>query len=99
MPLKVEKCTLCEDPTGRAGRGEDSIYVASGTPAEVGPLCECCFNTLTNADVLADLRGFAMQVIYAIPFGVSGQWIDITAKCAKLIDKDGNPTSILTGDE
>lgn len=99
MPLKIEFCELCKDQTGRAGRFEDSLYAAYGTPAEVGPLCECCFNTITNADVLSDLRGFAMQVIYAIPFGVSGQWIDITAKCAKLIDKDGKPTSILTGEK
>lgn len=41
MPLPIERCCLCDEPTGRAGRGEDSIYI--NLPyAEVGPLCETC---------------------------------------------------------
>ena len=33
----VEYCSKCGEPTGRAGRDEDSIYIG-----ETGPLCENC---------------------------------------------------------
>jgi hypothetical protein len=35
---RIERCVRCDDPTGSAGRGEDSRYVE-----DEGPLCrECC---------------------------------------------------------
>lgn len=38
----LEYCCECDDPTGRAGRGEDSVFVEVGEE-EIGPLCEeCC---------------------------------------------------------
>lgn len=37
----LEHCCECDTPTGRAGRGEDSIYIAY-PDHEVGPLCEYC---------------------------------------------------------
>ena len=38
---ELEYCCECDQPTGRAGRGEDSIYVAY-PDKEIGPLCEEC---------------------------------------------------------
>lgn len=36
--MKPEHCWICDEPTGRAGRGEDSIYDADDN----GPYCEDC---------------------------------------------------------
>lgn len=36
-PGTRELCVDCDAPTGRAGRGEDSIYIG-----DHGPLCEQC---------------------------------------------------------
>jgi len=35
-----ELCIECEEPTGRAGRADDSILANDGT----GPFCEACFH-------------------------------------------------------
>ena len=35
----LETCTICDDETGRAGAGDDSLYLDDGT----GPYCERCF--------------------------------------------------------
>lgn len=35
----IEYCCECEAPTGRAGRGEDSLYVG-----DAGPYCEECWD-------------------------------------------------------
>lgn len=37
-----EQCCQCGDPTGRAGRSEDSIYLDTGPGEPVGPLCVGC---------------------------------------------------------
>lgn len=39
----LEYCSECDQPTGRAGRFEDSIFIEyeDGKP-EVGPLCSDC---------------------------------------------------------
>ena len=37
----LEYCSKCGEPTGRAGRYEDSIYIL-----ETGPLCEKCEHVL-----------------------------------------------------
>ena len=46
-----EHCSVCDDPTGRAGAGEDSIYWLDG---EIGPLCESCSHQL-QLEVLDDM--------------------------------------------
>ncbi len=38
-PRRLERCCVCDDPTGRAGAGEDSIFCER---CEVGPFCEEC---------------------------------------------------------
>jgi hypothetical protein len=47
MNDKIERCCSCEQPTGRAGKGEDSIYLYGKYDLqEIGPLCEECACTL-----------------------------------------------------
>lgn len=63
----LEYCCVCGEPTGRAGRGDDSIYriaaqhfctspngVSGNVVAgeEIGPLCPGCNETLTNLGFL-----------------------------------------------
>lgn len=36
--MSLEYCFRCGDPTGRAGRGDDSIYIG-----DEGPFCEECY--------------------------------------------------------
>jgi hypothetical protein len=38
--MQLELCFLCDEPTGRAGRLDDSIYSASGK----GPFCWDCWS-------------------------------------------------------
>lgn len=55
MASDLERCCECDDPTGRAGRGDDSIYaevVATGD--EIGPLCSECFNRLESEGKIHD---------------------------------------------
>lgn len=40
---RIETCCQCDEPTGRAGRAEDSIYIE-----EIGPLCETCFEEISE---------------------------------------------------
>lgn len=37
----IERCCWCDAPTGKAGKGEDSLYLEDGT----GPYCEDCFES------------------------------------------------------
>jgi hypothetical protein len=36
---RIERCIVCDDPTGKAGACEDSLYDEHGT----GPFCEECW--------------------------------------------------------
>lgn len=40
MCKKYEYCFLCDQPTGRAGGCEDSIYIEDD-----GPFCEACYKS------------------------------------------------------
>lgn len=51
--MKEELCILCDEPTGKAGACEDSIFVVlDGLPfntgQEVGPICETCYDKLKS---------------------------------------------------
>lgn len=37
----VERCFICQEPTGKAGASEDSIYSDSG---DLGPFCQSCWD-------------------------------------------------------
>lgn len=44
MSKPIERCRECDDPTGRAGRGDDSLYCDSLSCDDgTGPFCEDCF--------------------------------------------------------
>lgn len=38
--IEIELCFLCDNPTGRAGKLDDSLYAEDGT----GPYCEACWD-------------------------------------------------------
>ena len=37
--MTLEHCINCDEPTGKAGRDEDSLYIECA-----GPFCEVCFS-------------------------------------------------------
>jgi len=39
--LPIERCCYCNDATGRAGKGEDSLYCEH---CDAGPFCGECFD-------------------------------------------------------
>ena len=55
MPGDLELCRWCDDPTGRAGRHDDSLYTEDGQ----GPFCEGCFE---GAEMDCTLRGLRAEV-------------------------------------
>lgn len=68
--VEYESCCVCDSRTGRAGRGEDSIYrdvlktndelfhdgkqVCNSVDDEVGPLCEDCLDAMSRLGFFAD---------------------------------------------
>lgn len=40
-PLKLEICIACGDPTGKAGKGDDSLYLYDD-----GPYCRDCYDQI-----------------------------------------------------
>ena len=55
--MEVERCIDCDNPTGRSGEAEDSIY----TPGGRGPFCIRCF----EEGVAIDLRAAQIQSLKA----------------------------------
>ena len=41
--MKLEHCCECDQPTGRAGQGEDSLFAG-----DFGPYCEDCWDTVPD---------------------------------------------------
>ena len=41
--MEFEKCSECEDLTGRAGRADDSRYCPADD-CEAGPFCDECYD-------------------------------------------------------
>lgn len=59
--LQLERCCLCDDPTERAGRADDSIYLevledyeGYKRGDEIGPLCVECLGELEDLGVIRD---------------------------------------------
>jgi hypothetical protein len=42
--MSLELCCMCNQPTGRAGIEEDSLFYYIEGKAPIGPLCEECYN-------------------------------------------------------
>lgn len=48
MPQRpLEWCVTCDNPTGKAGRGEDSLYCET---CDEGPFCSECFTEHLDGD-------------------------------------------------
>lgn len=52
--MSLEYCCECDEETGNAGRGEDSLFIEVGD-AEVGPLCSSCYGNQA-ADTIETLQ-------------------------------------------
>lgn len=52
---RIERCIECDEPTGKAGRLDDSLYLDAGD----GPYCESCFR---RAKLLAALERVAASI-------------------------------------
>lgn len=46
MSKQLERCQLCDEPTGRCG--EDSVYMDASDNVQIGPLCEECLNGIVH---------------------------------------------------
>lgn len=47
---ELERCCNCDEPTGRAGRADDSLYCECGE----GPFCEDCWDEHHRGNELAE---------------------------------------------
>lgn len=45
LEQRLELCVTCDQPTGRVGAAEDSLYLEDGT----GPYCPGCFSICSDA--------------------------------------------------
>ena len=50
MNAQYEFCDVCDLATGKACRGDDSLYVTDCDGNEIGPLCEICYEIYTSED-------------------------------------------------
>ena len=56
--MNIERCCACDDPTGKAGPGDGSLYTDGG----VGPFCDSCYTGAQWADAeLTRLRSLAAR--------------------------------------
>ena len=44
--MELERCCICDQETGRAGRLDDSLYLDNGE----GPFCEECWDTANEVE-------------------------------------------------
>lgn len=58
--MSLEYCFRCGDPTGRAGRGDDSIYIG-----DEGPFCEECYAKSPTASMTIDHLELAKAIFAA----------------------------------
>ena len=49
---EIELCCACDNPTGRAGKQDDSLFVYHETIGDIGPFCEDCYSIelIANAE-------------------------------------------------
>lgn len=50
MERPLEYCHVCDEPTGRAGQGDGSLYCE----CDRGPFCEECWEKHHNSDIERD---------------------------------------------
>ena len=64
MTNDLEYCEECDEPTGRAGRLDDSLYVG-----DAGPFCEGCFDIMAGAVVPDAQVGVSVSAAGTSPVG------------------------------
>ena len=88
MMANLEHCCFCGDPTGRAGKGEDSIYLG-----DIGPLCESCYQEIEDAidaQLEADITRLEAEAVeFAYNAGetlarVENERVALQARCKRL---------------
>ncbi len=59
--LPLEYCIICGELTGRAGQGDDSIYVKLKVKYDtydvgeiIGGLCEECYNAMAQLNIIEE---------------------------------------------
>ncbi len=57
----VERCSICDEPTGKAGCGDGSLYTDGG----IGPLCESCLTGAQGVENILQPRLDALLVLAA----------------------------------
>ncbi len=72
MMAELEICCQCDDPTGRAGRADDSLY----TDCDWGPYCPDCWQDADYWRCIADEKGLeaerlrdGLQIIFPMAKG------------------------------
>jgi phage terminase large subunit-like protein len=62
--MTLEHCCACDRPTGRAGRGEDSLYAG-----DFGPYCEDCWCEVPEKlAALVATKGAEIRALKALPY-------------------------------
>ena len=55
--MEIERCCVCDEETGRAGRSDDSIYID-----DYGPLCSDCNFVLTDSNYVKEFKAKIEQL-------------------------------------
>jgi hypothetical protein len=59
MTKPIEHCVICDEPTGKAGPSDDSLYATvesdRGEFQPMGPLCQKCFDLKQMLDSVPTL--------------------------------------------
>jgi len=73
--VNIEVCFICGEPTGRAGKVDDSIYAENGE----GPFCEDCYDKRTNKSLpdptytIAEIKAYLEKNLQ--PLFMDGEYI------------------------
>lgn len=102
--VAIEQLEFNIDEYKRLTREIDSFI--SDDPAKQASLCDLVepIKQLKDkceqkAKEIEALRGFSNMTIMTGQYGVSHEWLIQVAKANKLIDENGNPTKLLTGEK
>ena len=62
---RIERCVRCDEPTGRAGKCEDSLYLPDGE----GPFCETHFREVGGFDESDAINNHAVKAAEGVKNG------------------------------
>ena len=76
---RIERCVKCDEPTGKAGRLDDSLYDDDGN----GPFCETCFHERTGP--MKTAREIAARIWCDLEMSKVAMDVDAAEAIAKII--------------